>query len=78
MQIALLIAAALIILLQVRGILAMSTLSDKIAAAQASLTTLTGDVATAVDNAATPADLQALDQLKTDLDALIASLTPTA
>lgn len=56
----------------------MSALSDKIAAAQASLTTLTGDVATAVDNAATPADLQALDQLKTDLDALIASLTPTA
>lgn len=78
MQIALLIAAAIVALLQLRGLILMSALSDKIAAVTADVATLAGDVDTALGNAATPADLEALDQAHTDLQAVIARLQPSA
>ena len=70
--------ALIIILLTFRSLVLMSALSDKIAAVTQDVATLSADVATALGNAATPADLQALDQAHTDLQAVIASLTPSA
>lgn len=77
MQIALLIAAGVVILFQIRGVILMSTLSDKIAAVTADIATLATDVDTALGNAASPADLEALDQAHTDLQAVIARLQPS-
>lgn len=78
MQIALLSGLiAVLILAVLRTLIAMSQLSDKITALTADVATLGADVETALGNAATPADLQALDQAHTDLQAVIARLQPT-
>lgn len=69
---------ALVVFLQLRNFVLMSALSDKIAALQSTVATLSTDVETALGNAATPADLEALDQVNTDLQAVIARLTPPA
>lgn len=76
MFIALLILTGLIALYQIRGAILMSALTDKIATLTADVATLQTDVSTALDNAATPADLEALDAAHTNLQAVIASLTP--
>lgn len=74
--IALLLAA--LMALTYRGVFLLSDLSNKIALLTSDVTDLQTDVATALGNAATPADLEALDAAHTNLQAVIASLTPTS
>lgn len=56
----------------------MSELTDKIGVVASDIATLSTDVDTALGNAATPADLAALDQAHTGLQAVITKLQPPA
>lgn len=56
----------------------MSALSDKITTLTTSVSNLSTAVTTATENSVTPADLAALDDVTTKLDAITASLTPPA
>ena len=64
--------------LQHRKTTAMSQLSDKITALDASVANLAAAVTAATANVATPADLAALDAVTQQLDGITASLTAPA
>lgn len=78
MQLLLLIGLVAILFLTFQGVILLSQLTDKIATLTSDVATLSADVDTALGNAATPADLEALDQAHTDLQAVIARLTPVS